>query len=180
VFQVEVTGLENSMAMLRTLEKIAKVKRSADLNAKQRIEEGDNNAEILEYLADGGRDFVTPSKKSLDEMDKSALDVIEKSLAAFKVTTTGGRITNKSALSQQQAREVLSNALMAAAQDWMREITRRINEADWTGDGDRKLSPEYEAYKRKHFKSVYPIGIASAQLLANVAPGSRNIKFRNG
>jgi hypothetical protein len=180
MIQVEVTGLENSMAMLQTLEKIAKVKRSADLNAKQRIEEGDNNAEILEYLADGGRDFVTPSKKSLDEMDKSALAEIEKSLATFKVTTTGGRITSKSALSQQQAKAVLSKALVAAAQDWMREITRRINESDWIGDGDRQLSEEYEKAKKKKHGFAYPIGKATGQLLANVAPGIRNIKLRNG
>lgn len=182
MFQVKQSGLEEADMMLQALQRISKVRRSADLNSKQRHEADStmNNAQILKFLDDGGRDFVTPSSKALDEMDKAAVTMIEKGLAKYRVGHQGGRITNAGKMTQAQARGVQSNAIGAAAQIWLKEITRRVKEGDWTGDGDPKLVEEYEKWKRKTFGFAYPIGKATGQLLDNVAPGSRNIKFRNG
>lgn len=177
--------------MLEALAKIAEKRKSADLNSKQR-EESDstlNNAEIFEFLAAGGRDFVTPSSKALDEMDKAAVAAIEKGLARYKVGRKGGRLTNAGRMTQTQANRVQATALMSAAQVWMKEITRRIEQGDFTDTGERtrsggsvlsQLSEEYEKWKRKEYGFAYPIGKATGQLLDNVAPGTRNIKLRNG
>jgi hypothetical protein len=182
VFQVEHSGLEEANMMLKALEKIARVRRSADLNSKHRREGNSklNNAEIFKFLADGGRDFVTPSSKALEAIDKAAVAKIEQGLARYKVGHKGGRLINAGNMTQSQARQVQAKALVDAAQVWMAEITRRINDGDWTGDGDPKLVEEYERYKNKKFGFAYPIGKATGQLLDNVAPGTRNIKLRNG
>jgi hypothetical protein len=182
VFQIKHEGLEEANMLLEALAKIAKVKRSADLNSKTRQETDSvlNNAEIFDFLARGGRDFVTPSKKALSDIDKAALAAIEKGLLKYKVGHKGGRITNAGKMTQAQARGVQAKALVAAAQVWMKEITRRINDGDFTGDGDPKLEEEYEKWKQKLYGYAYPIGKATGQLLDNVAPGTRNIKIRNG
>jgi hypothetical protein len=180
MFQIEHSGLNESKALLESLFKIAGVRRSADLNAKERQEGGgDNNAEILDHLAKGGRDFVTPSKDAQREIDQACLREIEKGLKKYESTASQGRITPSKAMTQSKAKQVMGKALVEAAKEWNKEITRRIEEGDWTGDGDRKLSEEYEKHKQNKYKFAYPIGKATGQVLDNVGPGTRNIKLRN-
>jgi hypothetical protein len=181
VFNVEPQGLEQAGQMLRALEKIAKTRMSADLNAKERHDNATlNNAEILEFLAGQGRDFVTPSKDALKDIDEAALEEIEKGLAKYKVGRSGSRIVNKGDMNESKARGVLGNALRKAAKEWKKEITRRIKEGDFEGGGNQKLEPEYEAWKKKIYSYAYPIGVATKQLLDNVKPDSRNLKLRRG
>lgn len=167
--------------MLRALEKIAKTKMAADLNAKERHDNATlNNAEILQFLARQGRNFVTPSRDALRDIDKAALKEIEKGLAKYKVGRSGSRIVNKGEMNEAKARGVIGNALRSAAKVWQKEITRRIEEGDFEGDGDPKLSEEYEKYKEKLYNFAYPIGKATGQLLDNVRPDTRNLKLRTG
>jgi hypothetical protein len=183
VFQIEVTGLESSKAMLQSLEKIAKVKRAVDLVAFNRHDpwsKGMDNAQVLRSLASGGRDFTPPSKKALEKMDSAALEIIEKGLKKYEVTATKTKIVFKNKMTDVKARQVLSSALMNVAKEWKREITRRIREADWVGGGSTTLVDWYAAWKQKEFGFVYPIGKATEQLLENVKPDRKNLKLRNG
>jgi hypothetical protein len=181
VFKIESKGLEQAGQLLRALEKISKTRMTADLNAKERHDDARlNNAEILQFLASQGRDFVTPSTEALKDIDEAALKEIEQGLAKYKVGRSGSRIVNKGDMTEVKARGVMGSALRRAAAEWQKEITRRIEEGDFTGGGDPKLEEEYEKYKLSQYGFAYPIGKATGQLLDNVAPASRNLKLRRG
>jgi histidyl-tRNA synthetase len=112
VFNVDPQGLEQAGKLLRALEKIAELRMVADLNAKDRHDNATlNNAEILQFLADQKRDFVTPSKDALKKIDKAALEYIEGQLARYKVGRSGSNITNKGEMTKGKAAGVLGEAL---------------------------------------------------------------------
>jgi hypothetical protein len=164
---------------LKSIEKIGDVFKAVDLHAKERAEgTGSNNAQILDWLGKQGRDFVTPRDGDVQKIAQAFADsVIEDLGQKLKTigskTKTGGTIT-----ADQIARQISGKAYKKAAQVWLEEITRRIEDGDFDGGGDSKLSPEYEKYKEGKFGFAYPIGKASGQVLDNVSPKTRNLKLR--
>lgn len=72
-----------------------------------------------------------------------------------------------------------STTALKAAMNKVTEIIRGRIEAGRTADGNKvkELSEKYEDYKKDKHGFVKPIGTATGQVLANLAPGNQNIKI---
>ena len=188
---LEVQGLEGSQQMLKMLEFFANMGMGIELNARHRFgEDGEEdefditNADILDFLDEQGRNFVDPPP--VHRMDKAQMKAIEKGVKSIPKRmmtkkTNMKRLVNsaKRGLSsnlQRLAREQMARGLRAAAKEWKKEITRRIEQGDWTGGGG-DLNPEYEAEKLRAVGFAHPIGKRTGQLIDNVAPNTRNLKI---
>ena len=172
MFKIDVSGLKESKNLLKTIEKLGNVFRGVQLNAKDRKDNSDkDNAQILQHLADHGRDFVSADMDLLNEIDKAVSDEIEKGLqyhASNLHTDQSSRL----------ARKIGASAWKKGGITWNEEITRRIEEADWIGSGSAELSEPYGTQKEKKHGFKYPIGKATGQVFDNVSPESRNIKIK--
>jgi hypothetical protein len=77
------------------------------------------------------------------------------------------------------ANQKLGNALKAACKSYLTWLSGNIENQTWKGGGG-DLSEDYAARKQKQHGFTHPIGVASGQLLDNVSPISKNIKFNRG
>ena len=169
MMSLDVKGLGKAQKLLKVLGKLGNSIRAVDLNAKSRQDSSEkNNAEILEHLAEGGRDFVTPTDETMKKITRALVDNLE--LEIRKLKTSKASVTGA-------AKKAAANAFHAAAMVWQEEITRRIKEQDWVGDGG-DLSPEYAKYKENKYGFQTPIGVATGQVRDNVAPERRNLRLK--
>lgn len=170
MFTIEPEGLGKAKALLDVVMALGSAIRAVELNAKKRKEGGDNtNAEILEFLADSGRDFVTLSDADKREMESTLVAWLEKGL--------GGNIRSGQDF-RAFATEIAAKAFTEAAKFWQDKISENIRNGKSKDGPVEDLSPEYKNQKQKKYGFVYPIGVASGQLRDNVAPESRNLKLR--
>lgn len=185
MFTIEEDALnqvEGYTAALKILEKLGSKIRAVDLHAKQRQEGGRgdlNNAEILDFLAKGGRDFVIAD----DAMVKKTAEVITESIMAdmqqFLTKVEKAKKGKRAASAEERvATQIATRAFLAAGEVWLEQITENIESGKWEGDGSDKLNPEYEKRKQAKHGFAYPIGKATGQLLDNLAPKNRNLKTR--
>ena len=163
---------------LKAVEKIGEVVKAVDLHAKRRAEGGASNAQVFDGLAKQGRDFVTPRPEDAQKIAQAFVDVVIRDMQRVFNTIGKTNARGKVITADKVARKLSGKAYMAAGNVWLKEITRRIKEADWIGKGSKNLSPEYEAYKLEKYKKAYPIGIATGQLIENVNPKTKNLKLR--
>lgn len=172
---LEAPGMEAVKKQLKYLARVSggKAYKSAELIAKKRKEGDETSAQILEYLADQGRDFTDLSDSEIDKVAQAWLDMI---FDRF-------RIISKQTSEQKAALAASNKGLTEAMLKLMGAVTQHIDEGKFSGGGNPKLSESYEKYKRKRTKGgfAYPIGVFSGQLkdaLNPHGPASRNIRIR--
>jgi len=199
MISVEVEGIEEAQAMLKTLETYGNTinaaevlghKRESDTGASRDI----NNAEILEWLADDGRNFYELDDAEMAKIDRKFVAMLSKGLERWTHLTTkgtqrsmmrtlgrglksgnlGGALLDQAA---KAARQIMGSSLRATCKLYLKIISENVENGRWLGHrGD--LTKEYADYKQKKYGFTHPIGVASGQLRANIAPLSRNIKLR--
>ena len=189
LIDIETKGLAEAQELLATLEKMGAKKRSVDLHGKERLESGSsaNNAQIMEWLKDTGRDFITPTQDMMAKIGQKLSDEIEDGLvkayarrAARAIKAHAKQKPYKPKGDDQLARSVMNRALKNAMFEAMEIMTERIEKQE-TADGVLKeLTEAYAAYKQKKFGFTTPIGKATGQLIDNLEPAARNIKLRRG
>ena len=175
--------IEGYTAAIKMLAKLGSKIRAVDLHAKNRQEDGGkrglNNAQILEYLADGGRDFVMADdaivKKTAQAIVDSVMEDMQQFLKRVEKRKKGKR---PESAEERVATEIASRAFKRAGEVWLEQITENIEAGKWEGDGSDRLNPDYEKRKQAKHGFAYPIGKATGQLLDNVAPKNRNLKTR--
>lgn len=165
---VGVKGLGKAQKMLKTLAKLGNSIKAVELNAKEREGDSDlNNAEVLDYLAEAGRDFVTLSPKEQDKLKEILEEKLGKGIKRVKESDDPNR----------KAKEVVAKAFIEAGMYWQERITAHIEEQDWIGDGG-ELNEDYAKKKEKEHGFRKPIGVATGQVKDNVQPGKRNLKLK--
>ena len=188
LIDIQTQGLAQAQDLLATLKKMGAKPRSVDLHGKQRLEGNDaNNAEVLGWLKNTGRDFITPTKEMMDEIGEALKNEIEEGLikakarrAARAVTASAKQTPYKPKGDDQLAKSVMNRALKNAMFKAMKIMSDRINNQE-TADGVlTELTEKYAAYKQKKFGFTRPIGKATGQLIDNLAQSARNIKLRRG
>ena len=173
MFSIDLTaeGMEEAMSVLKRYEVIAsgRVNKGVELRANTRQEGKHTNAEIIQFLAEGGRDFRSISKREVDRVAQKFIDRID---AIFQKVR--GKAGDEAA-----ARNATNQGWKAAMKAYMDAVVDNIKNAKWSGDGDKKLSPAYEKKKMDVRGFAYPIGVYTGQLLDALnssGPMARNIK----
>lgn len=145
---------------------------------------GESNAQIGDWLAEGGRDFFSATTADTDQIAKTVASVIEQRTQALanrmsKRSRKIGNMNWTSALTQKSASAIRTDwaratgaaALRAGMREWMAAVDQRMTSQETsTGGGPSKLSERYAAYKARRFGFVIPIGVASGQLRDNFGP----------
>ena len=163
---------------LKSLEKLGVVYKAIDLHARGRPDAAASNAEVLDGLAKQGRNFVDPDAGDVQRFAQAFADSVIKNMQRALAKVGTKTKTGKTITAEKLALELSGKAYRAAAQEWLKEISRRIESQDWIGDGDSDLSPKYKKRKLAKFGFTKPIGVASGQVLDNVSPKTRNLKLR--
>ena len=199
---MEVTGLSEMQFLLKELSKVADVNKGVSLNSVQRDDDAVNE-QILEYLADQGRDFGEISDAEMEriagayavEYQKRINSLMKKQARAAQRMAKGGLAKGSEARAaaflsgdkgkdgQQVAKQIANACLKKAMDEYMRIVTEHI-ESQTGPDGapleNPKLTESYEKQKMKDVGFAYPIGKRSGQLLDNLnadGVGARNIKI---
>lgn len=161
-------GLGRAKKLLKTIKKLGGAIKAAELNAKAREgSDGLDNAQVLDYLAESGRDFVTLSDTEQEEMSGILIDELTEGIKKVKEADNP----------EKKAKNVAAKAFIAAALYWQKKITEHIEEQKWIGDGG-DLNEDYASTKEKKYGFRKPIGVATGQVKDNVAPSKRNIRLK--
>jgi len=177
MFDLKLDGLDEAKELLDTIAAIGNMRPMAELNALDRHDDpGTSNAQVLQWLAEGGRNFVVLSDQEQSELAQTLADVL-----FIGLVRKGGLAAVKSSdKAQQQARAITARAFKRAAEYWQKRIMYHIGQGEWVGDGDNDLSEPYGESKENEVGFKLPIGIKSGQVIANLNPGTGpKIRFKS-
>lgn len=186
----ELAAMHETMSMIKRLG--AEVK-GANLNAKARVDgSGLNNAQVLKFLAEGNsrsdkptkRDFISmgPSEASAiaqDYVDKVAIQMQKQANRNANLIAKGKRTQGQIDASARKQANLAARAGFFAAMDKVKEIiSNRITEGVVAGGGQvEDLTEETKKSKQRDHSHVYPVGIATGQVLENLTEGKSNVKI---
>ncbi|MCP4677718.1 MAG: hypothetical protein GY854_19815 [Deltaproteobacteria bacterium] len=182
MFEIDKKTLKEIDAMkktMQTLEKMGSAVKAAVLKSRQhqnqypevKKDPGLSNRQVLEYMADQGRDFIGPTSNEVTSIAQAYVDEAGKRLAAQNAGKS--KIKNPKAA----ASNISGHGFKAAGFRWMEIATDRIEDEGWEGDGEHSLNPEYERKKIEDIGRAHPIGIRSGQVADNLKPAKKNIKL---
>jgi len=193
---LETHGLQTLQEALGALRRLGAVLGAVELNSHPREDSETTNAEILQWLVYSGRDFITSSPDDANEIAKASADELERRLGdkfseeAFwhkldERQQQSGKKLNKDEKRKQQekfANELAAAILRSAMLKYMEQVSSRIDYGRTNNPPfERRLSAQYEKWKREVFGFAYPIGKATGQLIDNLNQfglGSRNIRLK--
>jgi len=157
---VELNGMSELDKMIKKLQAVGSSIKGCNLNPVNRSENGDDNPAIIGKLKDQDRDFAAIDKVEAERIAKAfarkAEVLLEQSVDAPPTV-------------------VAAKSVIEAMREYMRIVIEHIKEGKIE---NKQLSPSYADYKsRQPGWSVYPIGIATGQLLDNLNPDEiKNIR----
>lgn len=170
-------GLQPIVQKMKALEAMVNgsLYQAVELNSKQRIDYDEpTNAEILQYLAEQGRNFTEMDASELDEIAQAFVDKIEEFMSKVEAAEKGKD-------QMKAARNTAANSWKAAMLEDMRLVTEHIEEGRFTGGGNKDLSPAYARFKQAAVGFTHPIGKFHGELIDNLnpkGPASRNIRVK--
>ena len=186
---IEIDGIEEAQDLIQKLHALGSSIQSAEVNGRARKEDGrKNNAQVLRWLGEnhkgGNRNFwemtqaetdtivIKPFvKKLMDSLNEMGNHPTKSSMKAAAVAKLGD--VKKAA---QWANQKMGNAMKAACNAYLRWVSANIENGNWKGSaGD--LDSAYADLKKKRHGFTHPIGVATGQLLDNVAPSKKNIQI---
>lgn len=195
MMSIEVDGLEEAQEMLAFLHGLGNTIMAAQVLGHSRKEDpSKNNKQVLEWLGEnhpgGNRNFHSLTDAEQQKMNKIFVDKLHKALKkyekrALKRNIAIGRALLKGgpsaaiAKQQQFASNTMAQALRATCMEYLKWLTTNIEQGQWRGSGG-DLDAEYAEQKQKKHGFTHPIGVATGQLLDNVAPSSKNIELVKG
>lgn len=213
MFTMSLELLTNAPEMLAVLEQIAGGKHytgaelkgrtrdpvTSDKDGRQLFKGGDTNAQVLDWLAKGGRDFRN-TRGDADRIGaafvKHAIEAIGKhkllrgysgskdsqsminALAKATAAKTGRKVKVENI-----ARSFAGAGFREAMKEYMRVVSENIEKGKFEGGGSKELSKQYAIFKQLHKGFTKPIGKFSGQLPDNLnpkGPNARNIKLIRG
>lgn len=174
MLNIKTQGLENAMALLKTLQHMGTAIKEVQLLAKDRVESAADNAEIIGHLIAQHRDFFSPNDEMVSKIDKVMVETMEEELTKQTVKRVSTGKDQKKVANAVAAKAFIAG--MEVAKDIMRE--RIENQVTADGSAPLPLSDDYEIQKQRKFGFTTPIGVATGQLLDNLARGTRNIKLK--
>jgi hypothetical protein len=202
---LETEGLEVVARVLDALASLGSKIGAVELNSIEREGIGPTNAELLRFLAgldrdgkirDGAqkRDFITPSEEDLEDISEAFANEIERRVSNEFSEDVGYGVKDRMILLNEWfksgfgkklssfASQMAGAALKKAMLKYMEQVTDRIDYGRTNNPPfDRRLSEQYEKWKKNVYGFAYPIGKATGQLIDNLNPdglGSRNIRLK--
>ena len=200
---VEAEGIQEMLEILETLRAIGSTLNGAKLRNIKRVDSTPTmgprqqvetkNSEVLRYLMESGRDFVSAVPETIADMAEEFAKEVEFRMAKFAKTRTAKKLGVSNAYEyaalakigyadkekvERLANEIAGAALKAAIYVWMRDIEERINKQEPVDGVLTPLSDGYATWKRNVFGFETPIGKASGQLLENLdasGAGARSV-----
>jgi hypothetical protein len=141
------------------------------------------------------RDFISMNPSDAKEIGERYVDIasVELQSESNRVSNTvneydinaGVGITRQRTRAEIEKRakeianEIAGKALIASMEKVKDIIAERIESGvDYMGDKVEELSDDYEEYKENKHGHIYPIGIATGQVIDNLTPGKRNIRLK--
>lgn len=183
MIEIEAEGLESAMALMETLNTKPQIK-GITCNTRDRLESnGVNNRQIMEWLAERGRDFFSINDMIVRELDQTMVKAMEKeldkqlkaSIRREKARKRGNYIKHSK---KKEANVVATRGFRAAMKRLLQIVNERIdNQVTATGGTPSALSEAYQVEKEFKYGFTIPIGVATGQLRDNIVPGNRNIKL---
>ena len=142
--------------------------------ANKRREDGSlTNKNILVFLKDGGRDFVTMTKQDTIKVQRAFTTTVANKMRTLK-TKDVKRFSS-------QLNKIVVEALKQSLLTMIGIIEKRLKAGkDYKGSSlrtSKDLSDQYKKQKQDKYGHIYPVGIASGQLVDNVKPDEKNIKI---
>jgi hypothetical protein len=189
---IEEEGLQEAYNLLQMLQHLGTSISSVELNTIKRkpspYEDPDvNNTDILEYLADQGRDFVSSNANDLQEMEEAFVNEVERRLGAMlsvvKMASKVARFSNKFGGARKEAASTAGAAFIKMMKVYMEQVADRIDLQDTNNPPfNSELSPEYALVKSRRTGGwIYPIGKLTGQLIDNLnssGPAGGKIRLR--
>jgi DNA-binding transcriptional MerR regulator len=174
-------ALKEIKKIIKALEKAGSSIKGVALHARNRDDSSASNAQILEWLKEGGRDFVTNSSEDNEALAKVAAAEIERRLnTALSKKAVAAKAAETGREASQVATEISAAYLMAAMKKYMEQISDRIRSQKSNNGSLKPLSESYAEWKKKKVGNAEPIGVLTGQLLDNLdgsGLGGRNIKL---
>lgn len=179
-------GLEEIKSILDQLSKVGSEYRGVRLNGIKRTENADNdNGEILEWLKESGRDFVSVSSEDAEKIAQVAVDELEDrtSKALKRAQRAAGKglkgAERKSAMAavttfekgENWSRQTAAAVLKVAMKEYMEIVQKRIENQDPASGELKPLSPRYREWKEKNY-GFDTIGKLTGQLMDNLDPAT--------
>lgn len=173
MLDIKTKGLEQAMALLKTLQHMGNAIKAVQLLGKDREDSNKNNAEIITFLIKQDRDFFSADESMISRIDKKMVEIMEEELTKQTLQRV------KTGKSQKSVAQAVAAKAFLAGMEIAKEIMVERIESQTTVDGSApaELSEQYANWKQAKF-GFTTIGKATGQLLDNLAPGSRNIKLR--
>ena len=156
MISVKAVGLDEANRALERAFGTATAIAAVQLTSKKREDEPDTSAQVLQDLAGGGRDFAYASSDLTGQ------------IAATVARGVQAQINARA----QNVDSAAAKVYTAAMKTYREAVVARINSGDWEGGGG-DLSPAYAAEKREKHGFTYPIGIATGQLIRELATAGR-------
>lgn len=168
--ELKAEGLEGMEQLLKVISKIGQVGVSGvEFHGTQRKDgSGDNNAQVIQWLKDGGRDYVTPDNRTLVEIAEIFAARAQDDLSQTDAFLSTFKGVHKDP--DRLATQIAAKAFIEAMDFWRLQILEMLN-TNRTVDGTAKpVTEEYAAQRQKDY-GVSPdvVGRATGDLLANFA-----------
>lgn len=159
-------GLDNAVDTLECVKEMTTLVYGAQLRMKTR-NDGSNldNAEIAQQLIKDRRDFFNMTSEEIKQIEKTFASAIRDAMDASRIKKGKGK-------------KFASIAYTESMKMYMEIVKRHILTGTSAKGGIKDLSDKYKVSKMKEFGFVYPIGVATRQLLENFEAGNyRNIEI---
>lgn len=185
---LDTEGVQRLNTLVKVLKRLGAAIAAVELHGIKRNDSSADNAEILGWLADQGRDFVTPSDSDIAKIEKAFVAEVERRsgllLDSIPMKDSAAKL-KRSGIDAQMASEIAGASFIAAIKEWMDQVGDRID-AQKTNNPpfNAQLTPAYEAWKKtKTGGWAYPIGKFTGQLLDNLnssGPAAGKIRLKKG
>lgn len=181
---LETEGLQTIERVLSALQSMGSQIGSVELHTISRKDADATNAEILKWLKNSGRDFLTQSSKDNEEVAQAFCSELERVLG--KEFSEGAVIDRWEARGAgrdlgQFTTELADRTLRAAMTKYADQISERIDDQRSNTGEIADLSDAYKDYKQKAAGFIKPIGKFTGQLMDNLnahGPGRSKIRVK--
>jgi hypothetical protein len=128
------------------------------------------NAELLVWFQEKGRDFI-----SLTDEDKKVIDEV----VCKEIKRRVDRMANREIKSLKNTlNSIFASAIRKGLFAIVSIIEKRIEAGVVAGGGPvRDLTEEYKKVKMRKHGFLYPVGVATGELLDSLQPDNKNIKI---
>jgi hypothetical protein len=159
-------GLDNAVDTLECVKDMSTLVYGAQLRMNSRSDGSNfNNAEIAAQLIKDHRDFFNISSAEIKSIEKAFASAVQDAMDASRIKKGKGK-------------KFASIAYTESMKMYMDIVKRHILTGTSAKGGIRDLSEKYKKDKQREFGFVYPIGVATRQLLENFdTPNYRNIEI---